>query len=70
MSGINDLATQFPEVAKEWNYEKNSLKPTEVSGGTNKKYWWKCSKCGFEWECVVASRTKRGSKCPNCKKKK
>ena len=64
--GINDLATQFPEVAKEWNYERNDLKPSEISGGTNKKYWWKCKKCGFEWECVVASRTKRHSKCPKC----
>ena len=68
--GTNDLATQFPEIAKEWNYDKNILKPTEVSGGTNKKYWWKCSKCGYEWECVVASRTKRGSKCPVCRTKK
>ncbi len=68
VKGINDLETQFPEIAKEWNYEKNILKPYEVSGGTNKKYWWKCSKCGHEWECVVASRTKRGSECPICRK--
>lgn len=70
VKGINDLETQFPEIAKEWNYEKNVLKPYEVSGGTNKKYWWKCSKCGYEWECAVASRTKRGSECPICRKKK
>lgn len=69
VKGINDLETQFPEVAKEWNYEKNVLKPYEVSGGTNKKYWWKCSICGYEWECVVASRTKRGSNCPKCRKR-
>ena len=67
--GINDLETKFPEVAKEWNLDKNELKPYEVSGGTNKKYWWKCSKCGHEWEAVVASRTKRGSKCPICRTK-
>lgn len=70
IKGVNDLETQFPEVAKEWNYEKNILKPSEVSGGTNKKYWWKCQVCGYEWECVVASRTKRNSKCPICRKKK
>ncbi len=68
--GVNDLETQFPEIAKEWNYERNALKPFEVSGGTNKKYWWKCQTCGYEWECVVASRTKRNSKCPVCRKKK
>ena len=64
--GVNDLQTQYPEVAKEWNYERNELRPDQVSGGTNKKYWWKCKKCGYEWECVVASRTKRDSKCPRC----
>ena len=67
--GINDLATQYPEIAMEWNYERNTLKPSEVSGGTNKKYWWKCKVCGHEWECVVASRTKRHSDCPICRKK-
>lgn len=66
--GINDLATQFPDIAEEWNYEKNTLRPNEVSGGTNKKYWWRCKKCGHEWECIVASRTKRGSSCPQCRK--
>lgn len=66
ISGVNDLATQFPEVALEWNYERNALGPSEVSGGTNKKYWWRCKKCGHEWEASVASRTKRGSGCPVC----
>ena len=64
--GYNDLLTQFPEIAKEWNYEKNTAKPSEISGGTNKKYWWKCQKCGYEWESVVASRTKRNTPCPAC----
>lgn len=30
--GINDLATVNPELAKDWDYEKNGdLKPTDVS---------------------------------------
>ncbi|MCR5092014.1 MAG: zinc-ribbon domain-containing protein [Bacilli bacterium] len=48
--------------------EATQFKPSEVSGGTNKKYWWKCKVCGHEWECVVASRTKRHSDCPICRK--
>lgn len=68
--GINDLATQYPEVAAEWDYDKNLLRPNQVSGGTNKKYWWKCKSCGHEWEAVVASRTKLGRGCPLCKKNK
>ena len=64
--GYNDLVTQFPEIANDWNYDKNKVKPTEIYGGTNKKYWWKCHKCGYEWESVVASRTKRNTPCPAC----
>lgn len=31
--GYNDLATTHPELLKEWDYEKNTLKPTEVTAG-------------------------------------
>lgn len=40
-NGFNDLATQCPEIAKEWNYAKNGdLKPTEVFAKSGKKVWW------------------------------
>ena len=31
IKGFNDLATFFPDIAKEWDYDKNSSKPTEVT---------------------------------------
>ena len=68
--GYNDLATTHPEIAKEWNYEKNEkLKPTDCKAGSNKKVWWKCDK-GHEWEAVINNRTSGYNKCPICKKKK
>ena len=46
--GYNDLATRAPEIAKEWHPTKNNLlKPSDVTFGSNKKAWWKCSKCGY-----------------------
>ena len=30
---------------------------------------WRCSKCGFEWQAVIYSRTCNGRGCPNCSKK-
>ena len=43
--GKNDLLTVYPELAKEWNYEKNDdLMPSSVLPGSHKKVWWKCSK--------------------------
>lgn len=36
------LAEARPDLAKEWNYEKNGdLRPEDVSCGSNKKVWWK-----------------------------
>ena len=41
----NSLFFLFPEIAKEWDYEKNGdLKPTDVTKGSDKKVWWKCKK--------------------------
>jgi hypothetical protein len=66
--GFNDLETCYPEIAKEWNYEKNKLKPNEICGGSITKVWWKC-KLGHEWKTTPNSRT-RGRGCPYCCNKK
>ncbi len=66
--GFNDLATIYPEVAEEWNYEKNGkIKPNEVLHGSPRKVWWK-GKCGHEWEATINSRKKSG--CAICNGKK
>ena len=67
--GYNDFLTQFPEIAKEWNYEKNvGLSPENFVSGSGKKVWWKC-KNGHEWEAHIRARV-RGSGCPTCNKMK
>ena len=63
--GFNDLASLFPNLLDEWDFQKNAIKPTEVTTGTTKKIFWKCSRCGFEWSASALSRT-RGSGCPKC----
>ena len=68
-SGNNDLKTLFPEIAKEWNYEKNGdIKPNQIRPQTNKKYWWKCKNCGYEWQTEPSHRV-RGRNCPKCARK-
>lgn len=63
------LASNYPLIAKEWNYEKNHpLIPEEVTVHSGKKVWWICSICGTEWEAFVSNRVK-GHGCPNCFKK-
>ena len=63
--GINDLATVNPNLAEQWNAERNKpLDPQQVSSGSGKKVWWVCAR-GHEWEASISSRHK-GAGCPYC----
>lgn len=66
--GINDLATLRPDIAKDWDYEKNGdLTPSMVACGySSKSIWWKC-KQNHSYQKTVASRTsKKAEGCPYC----
>lgn len=65
LAGYNDLASQKPELVKEWHPTKNgTLTPNSITVGTHKKVWWICAK-GHEWQAAVYTRVK-GSNCPHC----
>ncbi|MDF1657489.1 MAG: zinc-ribbon domain-containing protein [Verrucomicrobiales bacterium] len=62
------LLVKFPLIANEWHPTRNGdLTPADVSFGSKKSVWWKCSK-GHEWEKSVTGRTQRNSICPECKR--
>lgn len=63
--GKNDICTTHPEVAKEWDYNKNRTRPEEYSKGSDHKVNWICSTCGYEWRATISSRT-QGCGCPMC----
>ena len=63
------LAFVNPELAKEWNYDKNTLGPELYTAGSNDKVWWKCEK-GHEWPASIDSRNNRGTRCPYCSNRK
>lgn len=67
LAGYNDLATLWPEILDEWDYEKNIVLPTEIVPGCNKKVYWKCKK-GHSWS--AAPNHRRKSNCPYCGNKK
>lgn len=64
VKGINDFETYKPKLAKEWNFSKNDLLPSEVSIKSNKKVWWICLN-GHEWVTSVNHRS-NGTGCPIC----
>ena len=63
--GKNDFATLMPETAAEWDSAKNApLRPETLSPNSHVRAWWKCGKCGYEWQATVIART--GSQNPGC----
>lgn len=67
--GENDLATTHPEIAAEWDYERNSFSPESVKAGCNKKAWWICPK-GHTYDAVIENRALFGHGCPYCSGKR
>jgi hypothetical protein len=64
------LLVNYPEIAKEFDLEKNSpLTPELFRPKSGKKVWWRCQK-GHSWQAVIANRTFKKSGCPKlgCKK--
>lgn len=68
--GENDLVSQFPAVAEQWDEEKNGpLRPQNVSPYSNRKVWWRCE-LGHTYRAMIASRTMNSTGCPYCSGKK
>lgn len=64
--GVNDLATIFPELLDEWDYETNKdVIPHNILPYSSKRVYWKCKKCGGKWDAIIRSRSK-GAGCPYC----
>lgn len=70
LDGFNDLQTVDPDLAAEWNYQRNgALLPSMFTKGSHQKVWWRCKECGHEWEAAINNRYK-GRGCPVCANKK
>lgn len=65
LAGYNDLATTHPELIKEWDFDKNTIIPSEITYGSDKKVWWKCNQ-NHSWEATVSSRSSMKRGCPYC----
>ncbi len=67
LSEFNDLATRYPKLLEEWDWDRNKeLDPKKVLAGTHTYAWWKCSKCGHEWQAEIRMRSLGERGCPIC----
>ena len=64
------LEIMFPDIAKEWDYEKNKgLLPSQFYATSGRKVWWTCPK-GHSYDCTISHRTVDKNGCPYCSNQK
>lgn len=65
----NSLMIKFPEIALEWDYDKNEkISPDTISYGSSEEFYWKCKK-GHSYKMNVWKRI-NGRNCPICSSRK
>lgn len=69
--GETDLATVCPDIASQWDAERNGcLNPRDVLPSSHDKVWWLCER-SHPYQAVIFSRTReKGTGCPYCAGKK
>ncbi len=73
MTSLYDYCKEnnLEHLLQEWDYDKNGdLTPQKVTHGCNKKVYWKCSKCKYEWQAKISNRAILNRGCPCCMNKK
>ena len=65
----NSIVTTEPEVAAEWDYEKNDdLDPKTIPRSSEIKAYFLCQN-GHSYLAIIGNRCRGGSGCPTCKNK-
>ena len=64
IEGETDLATVYPDLILEWDWEMNEKMPEEFTASSNKIVYWICPQ-GHRYKATIANRT-RGKGCSLC----
>ena len=73
LKDYNTLNVTNPDELAEWDYASNylSIQPNEILARSNKKVWWKCSKCGYSYKMSprikLYYKMRHQKACPYCK---
>lgn len=62
--GVNDFASQRPDLVKEWDFAKNKISPTEVTVGSKRKVYWVSH--GHMWSAPIQARAIAEQGCSVC----
>jgi predicted nucleic acid-binding Zn-ribbon protein len=61
----------YPDLVAELHPDRNPTleDPSAIAAKSNRKLWWRCQRCGHEWEATVGARA-AGSGCPECDRRR
>jgi Probable Zinc-ribbon domain len=68
VSVTNSLAALFPDIAREWDHQRNgTLTPLGIVATATRNAWWQCHLDPLHaWRASVRDRTRDLSSCPFC----
>jgi hypothetical protein len=65
--GERSLAVKRPDLARELHpIRDHDLDPYALAAGSSQSVWWRCRRCGHEWQTTVHHR--KG--CPACARRR
>jgi hypothetical protein len=67
---LESILTTAPELAKEWDYAKNTLNIENIRKSSSRKINWLCINCNHSWQATPANRSGvNETGCPECSAK-
>jgi hypothetical protein len=68
--GFNDLSTTHSYLLNKWDYNKNKIKPTEITFGSHEKIWFLCKDYKHSYKVPLKREIRQNIKCPYCSGKR
>lgn len=65
----HSLANKYPEIVQYWGDKNGTIKPTMVSAGSNRKFWFRCIECSQEYQSSINNRIRNQGFCEKCSDK-
>ena len=57
----------YPYMIRQWDFKKNKdFDVNLTSANSSAVVWWRCKKCGYEWQAQISSRRASKGWCPCC----
>lgn len=65
-----DTVAKHPHMVKQWHFKKNiGYDINLIPAGSKDIVWWRCKKCGYEWQAQIDSRKTSAGHCPCCEER-